>query len=161
MAAAITVGSIAGRLSGRLFELAEQVRRLDPSLGHEAVCPPALRLLRCRARVCSLVGYAMVPTSLILIVLLIAFFPGTFSYLFAWPKRRLVNPYFPVVGGIGALMIFTIILAISDVQIIWVSWVLLATSTLMAVLSVVMLRKALAVARAHERREAARRARGV
>ena len=107
-----------------------------------------------------MVGYAMVPTPLILIVLLIAFFPGTFSYVFAWPKRRLVNPYFPVVGGIGALMIFTVTLAIFDVQIIWLSWVLLASSTLMVVRSVVLLRKALAAARAHERRDAARRAQG-
>ena len=47
----------------------------------------------------------MVPTPLILTVLLIAWAPSGFSYLFSWPKRRLVNPYFAVLGGTVGLKI--------------------------------------------------------
>jgi hypothetical protein len=102
----------------------------------------------------------MVPTPLILAGLLIAFFPSTFAYLFGWPKRRIANPYFAVLGTIAALMLFTIILAIFDVQVVWLSWVLLAIAILMFERSITMLRRARASMRAHERRIVEHRARG-
>ena len=102
----------------------------------------------------------MVPTTLILTVLLIAWAPSGFSYLFSWPKRRLVNPYFAVLGGTVGLMLFTLILAIFDVRIVWLSWVLLASGILLVGRSIVMLRRSLAVVRERDREIAQRRMRG-
>jgi len=102
----------------------------------------------------------MVPNSLILIVLLVAWAPSGFSYLFSWPKRRLVNPYFAVLAGSAALMVLTLILAVLGDQIVWLSWVLLVSGIVLIVLSIVMLRRALAVMREHDRQVAERRARG-
>jgi hypothetical protein len=102
----------------------------------------------------------MVPTTLILTVLLIAWAPSGFSYLFSWPKRRLVNPYFAVLGGSVGLMVFTLALAILDVRIVWLSWVLLASGILLVGRSIVMLRRSLAVVRERDREIAQRRMRG-
>jgi hypothetical protein len=102
----------------------------------------------------------MVPTPLILTVLLIAWAPSGFSYLFSWPKRRLVNPYFAVLGGSVGLMVFTLALAILDVRIVWLSWVLLASGILLVGRSIVMLRRSLAVVRECDREIAQRRMRG-
>jgi hypothetical protein len=102
----------------------------------------------------------MVPTPLIMLVLLIAFGPSTFSYLFGWPKRRIINPYFAVMGSIVALMIVTLVLALIDVHIVWLSWVLLAVALLMVERSMTMLRRGRAVLQAHEREHTKRRARG-
>jgi hypothetical protein len=102
----------------------------------------------------------MVPTPLILTVLLIAWAPSGFSYLFSWPKRRLVNPYFAVLGGSVGLMVFTLALAILDVRIVWLSWALLASGILLVGRSIVMLRRSLAVVRERDREIAQRRMRG-
>jgi hypothetical protein len=102
----------------------------------------------------------MVPNSLIMVLLVLAFFPATFSYLFGWPKRRLVNPYFAVLAGSAALMLFVVILAIFDLHIVWLSWVLLACAILSVARSIIMLRRGLAVVREHERASAEHRARG-
>ena len=97
---------------------------------------------------------------LILTVLLIAWAPSGFSYLFSWPKRRLVNPYFAVLGGSVGLMVFTLALAIFGVRIAWLSWVLLASGILLVGRSIVMLRRALAVMRDRDRQLTERRMRG-
>jgi hypothetical protein len=101
----------------------------------------------------------MVPTPLIMLVLLVAWAPSGFSYLFSWPKRRLVNPYFAVLGGSAGLMLFTLLLAIFSVRIVWLSWVLLASGILLIVRSIVMLRRALAVMRERDRQLTERRMR--
>ncbi len=102
----------------------------------------------------------MVPSSLILIVLVVAFFPGAFSYMLSVPKRRIVNPYFAVVAVDLALMFVTVGVGISDVQIVWLSWVLLAGAILVIPPSVTMYRRARAIVRAREHEQAQRRARG-
>ena len=102
----------------------------------------------------------MVPTPLIMLVLLIAFVPSTFSYLSGWPKRRIINPYFALIGSIGVLMFVAVGLAVFDVHIVWLSWVLLALALLMVERSMTMLRRGRALLRANEREHTERRARG-
>jgi hypothetical protein len=102
----------------------------------------------------------MVPTSLILALLVVAFFPATFAYFFAWPRRRIVNEYFAVLGGCGAFMMITLALRVVSVQLVWLSWVLLVTAVLLAIASIPLLRKALALLAARERATAERRAKG-
>jgi len=102
----------------------------------------------------------MVPNPLILTILLIAFFPSAFAYLNCWPKRRLVNPFFAVLASDAALMLFVIILAIADVQIVWLSWVLLAGAIILVPSAVTMYRRASAIRRQNEQGIAERRARG-
>jgi hypothetical protein len=102
----------------------------------------------------------MVPTPIIMLVLLIALPPTGFGYLFTWPKRRLVNPYFAVLGTGAGLMLFTLALAIFSVQIVWLSWVLLACGFLLIARSIVLLRRAKAIMREHDRELAQRRMRG-
>jgi hypothetical protein len=102
----------------------------------------------------------MVPTPLIMLILLIAFVPSTFSYLFGWPKRRILNPYFAVMWSIGTLMVVAVALAVFDVHIVWLSWVLLALALLMVERSMTMLRRARAATREYDRKQTERRARG-
>jgi hypothetical protein len=102
----------------------------------------------------------MIPNSLILLFCVIAFFPSTFAYFFAWPRRRLVNVYFPVMGGAGALMAITLALSILQVHVVWLSWVLLALAITCMVSSIILLRTALGILAARERGVAARRAKG-
>jgi fatty acid desaturase len=102
----------------------------------------------------------MVPTPIIMLILLVAWGPSGFSYLFSWPKRRLMNPYFAVLAASVGLMLFTLILAIFSVEIVWLSWVLLASAILLVFRSIVMLRRSLAVMRENDRQIAERRMRG-
>jgi hypothetical protein len=102
----------------------------------------------------------MIPTSLILTVLLIAFFPAVIGYLTCWPKRRLVNPFFAVLAGVVALMLVVLILALFEVRIVWLSWVFLVTAILLVPISMTMCRRGLAISRGRERLFAERRARG-
>jgi hypothetical protein len=71
-----------------------------------------------------------------------------------------MNPYFAVLGGSVGLMVFTLALAILDVRIVWLSWVLLASGILLIGRSIVMLRRSLAVVRERDREIAQRRMRG-
>ncbi len=102
----------------------------------------------------------MVPTSLILVILTASFFPAAWGYFWNWPKRRMANAYFLVLGSVAALMLFTLVLAIVGVQIAWLSWVLLATAILLLIAAIRLLRTALAVVRARDRALAERMARG-
>jgi len=102
----------------------------------------------------------MVPTSLIALILLVAFGLGWISHFVAWPKRRFLNPYFLILAGAAALMLFTLVLAIVGVEIVWLSWVLLATAILWVAASISEFRTALAAARARDRAADEHRARG-
>jgi hypothetical protein len=102
----------------------------------------------------------MVPTPIIMLVLLVAFGPSAVAYLNCWPKRRLVNPFFAVLAGDVALMLVALILAIVGVQIVWLSWVLLAAAILLVPKSVSMYRRGLAISRQKQREVTERRMRG-
>jgi hypothetical protein len=102
----------------------------------------------------------MVPTSLILLIWLAAFVICWIAYLSAWPYRRIVNRYFPMLAGSAAFMFFMITLAIIGVHIVWLSWVLLVAAILWMATSIPLFRKARWAARARERDIAQRRARG-
>jgi hypothetical protein len=102
----------------------------------------------------------MVPTTLILVILTFTFFPAAWGYFWNWPKRRIANVYFLVLGSVAALMLFTVVLAIVGVQIVWLSWVLLVTVILLLIAAIRLFRRSLAVVRARDREIAERRARG-
>jgi len=102
----------------------------------------------------------MVPTPLIMLVLLVAFWPSAIAYLNCWPKRRLVNPFFAVLASDAALMLVTLVLAVAGVQIVWLSWALLAAAILLVPKAVSMYRRGRTIARQKEREVAERRARG-
>jgi hypothetical protein len=102
----------------------------------------------------------MVPTSLIALVLLIAYFPAMIAYFIGWPKRRIMNPFFAVLAGVTALMVVAIILAIVDLRIVWLSWVLLAGAIALVPTSVIMYRRARAISQERQREIDKRRARG-
>src|SRR5208283_4463166 len=72
------------------------------------------------------VDHAMVPNTLILIILLVASGFSYMAYFLDIPKRPIMNRKFLMMGGGAALMIFTVVLAVIDVRIVWLSWVLLA-----------------------------------
>jgi len=101
----------------------------------------------------------MVPTSLILTILVVAFFPATFAFFFAAPERRIVNFFFPMMVAPGILMLFSIALVILRIEIVWLSWVLLATAIFCAITCICLVRPALARMRDRERAMDARRAR--
>jgi hypothetical protein len=101
----------------------------------------------------------MVPTSLILTILVVAFFPATFAYFFAWPERRIANIYFPIMAAPGLLMLLSIGLVVLRIEVVWLSWVLLATAIFCAITAICMLRPGLALLHARERAADARRAR--
>jgi Na+-transporting methylmalonyl-CoA/oxaloacetate decarboxylase gamma subunit len=102
----------------------------------------------------------MVPTPVIMTVLLIAFIPSAIAYLTCWPKRRLVNPFFAVLAGNASLMLVALILSVVGVQIVWLSWVLLAAAILLVPQAVTMFRRAMLISRQKERELIERRARG-
>jgi len=102
----------------------------------------------------------MVPSSLTLIILVVGFFPASFAYLFSWPKRRLMNPYFAVLAAIGGLMLFTLITNILRIQIIWLSWVLLVAGLFLVPSSMKLLQVSREGVRERDRQNAERRARG-
>ena len=102
----------------------------------------------------------MVPTSLILLIWLAAFVICWIAYLSAWPYRRIVNRYFPMLAGSAAFMFFMITLAIIGVHIVWLSWVLLVVAILWVAASMPLYRRSQRAARARDRETAERRARG-
>jgi hypothetical protein len=102
----------------------------------------------------------MVPTSLILLIWLAAFVICWIAYLSAWPYRRIVNRYFPMLAGSAAFMFFMIALAIAGVHIVWLSWVLLVIAILWVAASMPLYRNSQRAARARDRETAERRARG-
>jgi hypothetical protein len=102
----------------------------------------------------------MVPTPLIVLILVIAFLPAAIAYLVGWPARRLMNPLFAVLAIEVGLMLVVLTLAITRVQIVWLSWVFLAAAMLSVPMSLTMYRRAQIAARTREREIAERRARG-
>ena len=102
----------------------------------------------------------MVPTPLIMLVLLVAFWPSAIAYLNCWPKRRLANPFFAALAGNATLMLVALILDVVGVQIVWLSWVLLAAAILLVPRSLTLYRQARLISRQKEREVAERRARG-
>jgi hypothetical protein len=98
----------------------------------------------------------MVPTSLTALILTVTFFPAAWGYFWKWPKRRVANVYFVMLGGDAALMLFTVGLAIIDVRIVWLSWVLLVIAIGWLVTSVRLFRGALEMVRARDREMAER-----
>lgn len=102
----------------------------------------------------------MVPTSLIMVIMTAAFFSSSFNYFLRFPHRRIANPHSLLMIGAGAVMIFTVVLAIVSAHIVWLSWVLLATAIVWLIGTVRLLRTAIAVRRARDRELAARMARG-
>ncbi len=97
----------------------------------------------------------MVPTSVILVVLTVSYFPAAWGYFWSWPKRRIMNVYFLVLGGVAAVMLFTILLVIVGIQAVWVSWLLLAIAFGLFAAAIRLFRKALASIRARDRALAA------
>ena len=93
-------------------------------------------------------------------VLLIAFIPSAIAYLTCWPKRRLVNPFFAVLAGNASLMLVALLLSVVGVQIVWLSWALLAAAILLVPKAVTMYRRAGLISRQKDREVAERRARG-
>jgi hypothetical protein len=102
----------------------------------------------------------MVPTSLIMVILAAAFFSSSFNYFCRFPHRRIVNMHSLLMSGTGVVMVFTVTLAIVGVQIVWLSWVLLATAIGWFIASMRLFRTALAAIRARDRALAERLARG-
>jgi hypothetical protein len=102
----------------------------------------------------------MVPTALIVLILVVAFFIGWYSYFAAIPKRLLLSRKFLMMFGPAAIMLFTLGLAVADVRIIWLSWVLLVIAIILVAAEVPDCRASMAAGRAREREIAERRARG-
>ncbi len=100
----------------------------------------------------------MVPTSVILVVLTVSYFPAAWGYFWNWPKRRLMNVYFLVLGSVAAVMLFTILLVVIGEQAVWLSWLLLAIAFGLLAAAIRLFRKALAGVRAHDRALAAKMA---
>ena len=102
----------------------------------------------------------MVPNSLILVILTVAYIPAAWGYFWNWPKRRVANVYFLVLGGVAAVMLVTVIMAIVGVQLVWLSWILLATAIILLIAAIRLFRTALAAVRARDRAVAERMAKG-
>ncbi len=102
----------------------------------------------------------MVPFSLILIVLLAASGVSYMNYFLSIPKRPMMNRKFLMMAGAAVLMLFTIIVAILDVQVVWLSWGLLAVAIFWLAALIPQCRASLAANRARERELNERRARG-
>jgi len=102
----------------------------------------------------------MVPSDLIVPILLVAFCPSASAFFLRVPNNRLLGAPTLLMVGIAAVMLFTLFLAITSAEIVWVSWVLLATAILLLGLSIPAWRNARATRRAVENRIAERRARG-
>ena len=102
----------------------------------------------------------MVPTSLIMLILIATFLPGSFAYLFGARERRLMTPYFLVFGGNGALMFVTLMLPVFDVHSVWPSWALLGAALILSAATAVMFRRGMAAKDERDREIAERRAAG-
>jgi hypothetical protein len=102
----------------------------------------------------------MIPTSLNVLVLFAAFMPSASAFFLRIPHRRLLNGNSVMMVAVAALMLFTLVLAVFDVRIVWLSWVLLAIAILSLVGSIPLWQRAAAAKRARERQIAEHRARG-
>jgi|HubBroStandDraft_1064217.scaffolds.fasta_scaffold764698_2 hypothetical protein len=104
----------------------------------------------------------MVPNALIMLVLMVAFGIGWTGYFLSIgsSKRLLLSNRFLSMGAPAAIMLLTVILAVVDVRLVWLSWVLLAIAILLIVAAVPQYRKARAMSKAHAREITERRARG-
>ena len=103
----------------------------------------------------------MVPTSLIMIILTLGFYCSAFNYFCRFPHPKVIDPPCVLMIYSGAVMIFTVILAIVAVHIVWLSWVLLIAGIVNLVVSFRFWRQALATNRARDRELAARMAKGL
>ena len=105
----------------------------------------------------------MAPTTLIMAILAVAFFPASWGYFWTigLPKRRIANAQFLVMASVVGLMLLTLVLAIVRVQIVWLSWVLLATAILLLMAAMRLCRRALTAVRARDRARAEHMARGL
>jgi hypothetical protein len=99
----------------------------------------------------------VVPTSLIELILVITFFLGSYSYFFVRPQRLVLSYKFLMMGGPAALMVFTLGLQVVDVQVAWLSWVLLVAAILWSAMGFHNLRASLAVANETARKETEQR----
>ena len=102
----------------------------------------------------------MVPTTLIVLILLAAFMPSASAFFLRIPHNRLLGGPTLLMVAVAALMLFTLVLAVVDVRIVWLSWVLLAIAILSLVGSIPLWQRAAAAKRARERQRDERRARG-
>ncbi len=104
----------------------------------------------------------MVPNPLIMLVLLVAFGIGWTGYFLGIGStpRLLLSSRFLFLGAPAAIMLLTLILAVADVRLVWLSWVLLATAILLVVAAVPQYRKSQASRRARDREITERRAKG-
>jgi hypothetical protein len=59
-------------------------------------------------------------------------------------QQRIANVSLVVMGGIAALMLLTVIVAIAGVQTVWLSWVLLTAAIVSLVASILVLGASLA-----------------
>jgi cation transport ATPase len=102
----------------------------------------------------------MVSSDLIVPILLVAFFPSASAFFLRVPNNRLLGAPTLLMIGIAAVMLFTLFLAIASVQIVWVSWALLAIALLLLGMAIPAWKSARATKKAAENRIAERRARG-
>ena len=102
----------------------------------------------------------MIPTSLIMVLLVIGFFSSSFAFFFTMAHDPLFDRYTIAMLGTGAVMILAVVLAVIPVQLVWLSWVLLVTAIGSLVVAIRLLRTSLVIMRAREREHAARMAKG-
>jgi ABC-type Fe3+-siderophore transport system permease subunit len=102
----------------------------------------------------------MIPTSLIMVLLVVGFFSSSFAFFFTMAHNPLVDRYTITMFGTGAVMVFAVVLAIIPVQLVWLSWVLLVIAVGSLVIAIRLLRTSLVIMRARERELAARMAKG-
>jgi len=100
----------------------------------------------------------MIPGSLILLILSVAFVSGAAGFFLRIPHVRLLNWSSVLMGVVAALMFVTILLPLFDVEIVWLSWVLLVIAIMLVGVSIPMLRWAMLIKTARERANAQRRA---
>jgi hypothetical protein len=105
----------------------------------------------------------MVPNSVIMLVLMVAFGIGWGGYFLTVGsgRRLLLSSAFFFMGTPAAIMLLTLILALAEVRLVWLSWALLTIAVLSVVAAVPQFRKSRASARRREQEVAQRRARGV
>lgn len=89
----------------------------------------------------------MVPVTIILLVLVVAFVMSSWAYLFdSWKLRsgfsRIFSRQFVMMGGSGALVFLTVGTSVFVHGIVWPSWVLLLCAVGWAVASFRLLRRA-------------------
>jgi 4-amino-4-deoxy-L-arabinose transferase-like glycosyltransferase len=95
----------------------------------------------------------MVPTSLIIPILLVAFITSSWCYFFRNPEKRVMSVYFLMMGGSVGLILLTLGLEIFALNPAWLSWLLLLSSIVWVIASVRLLRQVVAEGRAKAREE--------